>query len=171
VLSSEVEGANGKTRVLPYALNDVVVHKTGVARMIRLEVAVDGEPVGPYSADGIIIASPTGSTAYSLSAGGPIVVPDVHAIVITPICAHTLAVRPLVIRSTSTITIRPVPGWEHDLLVSIDGQAVERLQLEEQLVISRAEQQVLLVHLPGTSYFQRIRRTLRWGDLSERDSE
>ena len=171
VLSSEVEGANGKTRVLPYALNDVVVHKTGVARMIRLEVTVDGEPVGPYSADGIIIASPTGSTAYSLSAGGPIVVPDVHAIVITPICAHTLAVRPLVIRSTSTITIRPVPGWEHDLLVSIDGQAVERLQLEEQLVISRAEQQVLLVHLPGTSYFQRIRRTLRWGDLSERDSE
>ena len=158
-----VEGASGKSRVLPYALNDVVVHKTGVARMIRLEVAVDGEPVGPYSADGIIIASPTGSTAYSLSAGGPIVVPDVHAIVITPICAHTLAVRPLVIRSTSTITIRPVPGWEHDLLVSIDGQAVETLQLEEQLVISRAEEQVLLVQLPGSSYFQRIRHTLHWG--------
>jgi NAD+ kinase len=171
VLRSVVEGPDGVSRELPYALNDVVVHKTGVARMIRLEVAVDGEPVGPYSADGIIIATPTGSTAYSLSAGGPIVAPDVHAIVITPICAHTLAVRPLVIRSNSTITIRPVPRWEHDLLVSIDGQAVEKLQPEAQLSISRADEQVLLVQLPGGSYFQRIRHTLHWGDLSERESD
>ena len=171
VLSSVVEGPDGATRELPYALNDVVVHKTGVARMIRLDVAVDGEQVGPYSADGIIVATPTGSTAYSLSAGGPIVAPGVHAIAITPICAHTLAVRPLVIRSTSTITIRPVPRWEHDLLVSIDGQAVEKLQPEAQLIISRAEERVLLVELPGGSYFQRIRHTLHWGDLSERESD
>ena len=119
-----------------------MVHKTGVARMIRLEVAVDGEPVGPYSADGIIVASPTGSTAYSLSAGGPIVAPGVQAIAITPICAHTLAVRPLVIQATSIITIRPVPGWEHDLLISVDGQAVETMQLEDQVLVRRAEEQV-----------------------------
>jgi NAD+ kinase len=169
-LASAIESSDGSTRALPNALNDVVVHKTGVARMIRLEVSVDGEPVGPYSADGIIVASPTGTTAYSLSAGGPIVSPGVEAIAITPICAHTLAVRPLVIQATSTITIRPVPGWEHDLLISIDGQAVETMQLEDQLLVSRAEEQVHIVQLPGSSYFQRIRHTLRWGDLSERES-
>lgn len=171
VLASAIEAPDGSTRPMPHALNDVVVHKTGVARMIRLEVAVDGESVGPYSADGIIVASPTGSTAYSLSAGGPIVVPGVEALAITPICAHTLAVRPLVIRATSTITIRPVPGWAHDLLVSVDGQAGESLQPDHQLLVRCADEQVHLVHLPGTSYFQRIRHTLHWGDLSEREGE
>jgi NAD+ kinase len=170
-LASVIGAPDGGTRPMPHALNDVVVHKTGVARMIRLEVAVDGEPVGPYSADGIIVASPTGSTAYSLSAGGPIVAPGVQAIAITPICAHTLAVRPLVIQATSVITIRPVPGWSHDLLVSVDGQAVETLQPEDQLHVRRAEETVNLVQLPGTSYFQRIRHTLHWGDLSEREDE
>jgi NAD+ kinase len=170
-LASVIEGPDGSTRPLPHALNDVVVHKTGVARMIRLEVAVDGEPVGPDSADGIIVASPTGSTAYSLSAGGPIVSPGVEAIAITPICAHTLAVRPLVIPATRVITIRPVPGWEHDLLVSADGQAVETLTPEDQVQISRAAEGVHLVQLPGTTYIQRIRHTLHWGDLSEREEE
>ena len=99
-----------------------MVHKGGVARVIRLNVAVDGEKVGPYSADGIIVATPTGSTAYSLSAGGPIVVPGVEAMVVTPICAHTLAVRPLVVPATSRIAIEPIAGWADDLLVSFDGQ-------------------------------------------------
>lgn len=171
VLASVIEAPTGRTRALPYALNDLVIHKTGVARMIRLDVAVDGEQVGPYSADGIIIASPTGSTAYSLSAGGPIIAPGVPAIAITPICAHTLAVRPLVIQASSLITIRPVPGWEHDLLISVDGQAVETLRPEDRVHVRRADQTVNLVQLPGTSYFQRIRHTLHWGDLSEREGD
>jgi len=170
-LASAIERSDGSIRAMPNALNDVVVHKTGVARMIRLEVSVDGEPVGPYSADGIIVASPTGSTAYSLSAGGPIVSPGVEAIAITPICAHTLAVRPLVIPATRVITIRPVPGWEHDLLVSVDGQAVETLTPEDQVLVRRAAEGVHLVQLPGTTYIQRIRHTLHWGDLSEREDE
>lgn len=170
-LSSCVQSAGGETRVLPLALNDVVIHKAGVARMIRLRLSVDGEPVGPYSADGIIVATPTGSTAYSLSAGGPIIQPGVEALSITPICAHTLAVRPLVIRASSVISLVPIPGWSHDLLVSVDGQQVAPLGPSETIEIRRAPERVQLVQLPGSTYFQRIRRTLHWGDLSEREGE
>ena len=171
VLASEIVSADGTVSPLPHALNDLVIHKTGVARMIRLDVLVDNEPVGPYSADGIIFATPTGSTAYSLSAGGPIIQPGVEALAITPICAHTLAVRPLVIKTTSVITIRPMPGWEHDLLISVDGQAVHTLQLHDVVRVRRAEERVHLVQLPGTTYFQRIRHTLHWGDLSHREEQ
>lgn len=171
VLASEIVGADGTVSPLPHALNDLVIHKTGVARMIRLDVSVDNEPVGPYSADGIIVATPTGSTAYSLSAGGPIIQPGVEAIAITPICAHTLAVRPLVIKTTSIITIRPMHGWEHDLLISVDGQAVHTLQAHDVVRVRRAEERVHLVQLPGTTYFQRIRHTLHWGDLSHREEQ
>lgn len=171
VLASEIVGADGGVSPLPHALNDLVIHKTGVARMIRLDVSVDNEPVGPYSADGIIVATPTGSTAYSLSAGGPIIQPGVEAIAITPICAHTLAVRPLVIKTTSVITIRPMHGWEHDLLISVDGQAVHTLQAHDVVRVRRAEERVHLVQLPGTTYFQRIRHTLHWGDLSHREEQ
>jgi NAD+ kinase len=95
----------------------------------------------------------------------------VKAIVINPICAHTLAVRPLVIETSSTLTIRPMPGWEHDLLISVDGQAVQTLQPHEVVRVRRAEERVHLVQLPGTSYFQRIRHTLHWGDLSHREEQ
>jgi NAD+ kinase len=139
--------------------------------MVRLDVAVDGEPVGPYSADGLILATPTGSTAYSLSAGGPIIAPNVEVLVITPICAHTLAVRPLVISSRSLITIAPVAGWAHDLLISVDGQQLTRLSAGERVEVRRADEPVLLVQQRGTSYFQRVRQTLHWGDLSEREGE
>ncbi|MBS1240803.1 MAG: ppnK [Gemmatimonadetes bacterium] len=171
VLGSAVIGADGQVRPLPLAMNDVVIHKAGVARMIRLEVSVDGESVGPYSADGIIIATPTGSTAYSLSAGGPIIQPGVEALSITPICAHTLAVRPLVIRATSVISVMPIAGWSHDLLISVDGQQVAPLSPNEGVEIRRALGRVHLVQLPGSTYFERIRRTLHWGDLSERGAE
>lgn len=169
VLESSIISDRAVPRVLPLALNDVVIHKSGVARMIRLDVTVDGESVGPYSADGIIIATPTGSTAYSLSAGGPIVAPNLEGVVITAIAAHTLAVRPLVIRADAVIGVRPVPDWDHDLLVSIDGQQVSTFEADETLVIRRSAERVHLVQLEGFSYFQRIRTTLRWGDLSERE--
>ncbi len=171
ILASTIEGPGGVLRPIPLALNDVVVHKTGVARIIRLEVNVDGEPVGPYSADGLIVATPTGSTAYSLSAGGPIIAPGVQALSVTPICAHTLAVRPLVIPAAATITIRAVRGWERDVLVSVDGQEVETLRAGEEVRIQRADTRVRLVQMPQTSYFKRIRHTLHWGDLSEREEE
>ncbi len=153
------------------ALNDVTIHKGGVARLIRLDVQVDGQNAGPYSADGLIIATPTGSTAYSLSAGGPIIVPGVEALVITPICAHTLAVRPLVLPSGSKIAVAPVRGWSEDLLVSVDGQQAMTLGPDDRLELRKGRHKVLLVRLEAKSYFARIRESLRWGDLSERERE
>ena len=121
-LRAAIRDAEGETRSTQMAVNDVAVHKGGVARVIRVNVFIQGDNVGPYSADGIIVATPTGSTAYSLSAGGPIVVPGVEAIIVTPIAAHTLAVRPLVVPATYRIVIEPMAGWSDDLLVSFDGQ-------------------------------------------------
>ena len=155
------------------AVNDVVVHKGGIARVIRLAVSVDGQPVGPYSADGIIVATPTGSTAYSMSAGGPIVVPGVAALVLTAICPHTLAVRPLVVPAGARITIcplDPVPGPDSDLLVSIDGQVAAHIVPGQELHVACAPQPVLLARLGEESFFGRLSRKLQWGDLSDRNS-
>jgi NAD+ kinase len=152
------------------AVNDVVIHKGGVARVIRLAVTVDGEAVGTFSADGIIVATPTGSTAYSMSAGGPIVVPTVDAFVITPISPHTLAVRPLVVPATAAVAIRvldPVPAPE-ELLVSLDGQGTAHLAPRQDVTVVRAARPVLLAHLSDESFFSRLRRKLAWGDLSDR---
>ena len=152
------------------AVNDVVIHKGGVARVIRIALAVDGEQVGTYSADGIIIATPTGSTAYSLSAGGPIVVPSVDCMIVTAISPHTMAVRPLVVPSSATVAIRvldPVPDPD-ELLVSIDGQATAHLRARQDVTIVRAHEPVLLAQISDESFFGRLSRKLAWGDLGGR---
>ena len=159
----------GRGRTEPLVLNDVVVHKGGVARVLRLRVAVDGDDVGQYSADGIIVSTPTGSTAYSLSAGGPIVVPGVDAIVLTAICPHTLAVRPLVLPSSVTVSIEPIPPWTDDVLLSFDGQVGTTIQPGERLLVRRAERAVLLIRLGPEGFFARMRKKLQWGDLSDRE--
>ncbi|MEO8450753.1 MAG: NAD(+)/NADH kinase [Gemmatimonadota bacterium] len=169
-LQAALIGRDGIAFNLPAALNDVTVHKGGVARLIRLDVSVDGNEIGPYSADGLIVATPTGSTAYSLSAGGPIIAPTVEALVITPIAAHTLAVRPLVIPSTSRIMIRPISGWADDLLVSVDGQHALTLGPDDQVELRRGAAMVHLVRFEEGGYFGRMRSLLRWGDLIERES-
>lgn len=156
-------------QVLPPALNDLVVHKSGVARLIRLSVEIDGDPMATYSADGLIVATPTGSTAYSLSAGGPIIVPGVQALVVTPVCAHTLAVRPVVIASGATVTIRPIGEAAVNVLISIDGQKATGLLPGQRLEIKSGERPVLLARLTRGDYFQRMRATLHWGDLSDRE--
>lgn len=158
-------------RQMPRALNDVVIHKSGVARLIRLDIKVNGESIGPYSADGVIVATATGSTAYSLSAGGPIVAPGVEALVLTPICAHTLAVRPFVIPASAEVVITAAGELAHELLVSVDGQQVTELTNNDEVVLRRSPTYVPLVRLPGGSYFRRVRETLRWGDLAEREPD
>lgn len=168
-LDTAIIGASGESQVLPVALNDVVIHKEGVARLVRLRVSLGGQEVGVYSADGLILTTPTGSTAYSLSAGGPIVVPGVDAFVITPVCAHTLGVRPLVIASADEILIEPLaPGAEH-LMVSVDGQRSMPLQAAERAVARRGRYDIPLAFLSGARYFRRMRETLGWGDLGERE--
>ncbi len=168
-LAPFIEDKQGRSRAEPMVLNDAVVHKGGVARVIRLRVSVDGDEVGQYSADGIVVATPTGSTAYALSAGGPIVVPSVDAIVVAAICPHTLAVRPLVVPSTAAITVEPIPPWTEDVLVSFDGQVGTTMGTGERLVVKRAAHPVLLVRLGPEGFFARMRKKLQWGDLSDRE--
>ncbi|MEO8635010.1 MAG: NAD(+)/NADH kinase [Gemmatimonadales bacterium] len=159
----------GGIRSEQQALNDVVIHKSGVARMVRIRVTVDGEDLGPYSADGVVVASPTGSTAYSLSAGGPIVAPGVEAMILTPICAHTLAVRPVVIPADATVCIEPVSPGADDLLVSYDGQVGMMLALGDRVYVRRDPNVVTLIRLGEAGYFTRMRQKLNWGDLSDRE--
>jgi NAD+ kinase len=170
-LTAIVEDRDGGRRQQPLALNDVVVHKGGVARVLRFRLLVDGETVGTYSADGIIVATPTGSTAYSLSAGGPIVLPGVDAILVTAICPHTLAVRPLVLPSRAAVTIEPLPPWSdtEEIVLSLDGQISQTLQPGERLLVGRAERPVLLGRLGPEGYIARMRRKLNWGDLTDRE--
>ncbi len=165
VLDGQHPGEEDETLI---ALNDVVLHKGGVARVVRFQVLIDGEPMGPISADGVVVASATGSTAYSLSAGGPIVVPTLNAIVVTPICAHSMGVRPIVVAGNATIEIIPLDG-ERDILVSLDGQETASIGPEQVLEVRAAPWQVSLVRIGQPGFFRRLREKLRWGDLEERD--
>lgn len=161
-----VEGKGGESGF--YALNDAVVHKSGFARLITLRVWVDGEEVGQYSADGIVIATATGSTAYSLSAGGPVLVPDLDALVATPISPHTLAVRPLVVPADALIEVEVRPRRE-ETIVTVDGQAGLNLEPGDRVRIGRSPHPVRLIQLPGQTFFSILRRKLGWGDVRPRE--
>jgi NAD+ kinase len=148
-----------------YALNDVVVHTSGAARVTPLTLSVgdpgDMEEVGSFAADGVIVSTPTGSTAYSMSAGGPIIAPNVEALVVTPICPHSLAVRPLVLPAEETIRVGSLdPDSDHQL--TIDGQVVRHLAPEESVFVAREERPLALVRLPGQTFFKTMRRKLNW---------
>jgi NAD+ kinase len=145
------------------ALNDAVVNQAALARLMDFDVHVDGSHVGRYRADGIIVATPTGSTAYSLAAGGPIVFPDIHAFVITPICPHMLTNRPLVIPDSSRIEIAPEQRGE-PVHLTLDGQVGFQLQPGDRVVIQRAKARVQLVRAAGRSYFEVLRNKLGWGE-------
>jgi NAD+ kinase len=167
VLQARAEAADGTHHGSYLAFNDVVLHRGGVARMIRMVVHAHEEEVGTYSADGIILATPTGSTAYSLSAGGPIVAPSLDCIVATPISPHTLAVRPLILPAAETVTVEVLSPSE-ELILTIDGQQGAALSPGDRLVVSRAPTPLRLVRFPGQTFFSTLRRKLRWGDLEER---
>jgi len=155
------EGSAGPSHV---CLNDAVLHKGGSARSIRLTVRVDAEdePVATYGADGIILSTPTGSTAYSLSAGAAIVVPTVDCILATPICPHTLAVRPLVVPASTVVSVEVVSPSE-ELVLTVDGENGGSLHPGDRLLVRRGEATVPLVRFPGQSFFSTLRRKLHWG--------
>jgi len=170
VLAADIVDASGASCRQAVAVNDIVVHKAGVARVVRLRMLVDEEEIGTFASDGLIVATPTGSTAYSLSAGGPVVVPDVAAFVITPICPHTLAVRPIVVPDSSRITIEVVaPIGEDQVIVSYDGQVGETLAAGTRVVVRRSPWDAQLVRLGIEGFFSRMRRKLQWGDLTDRE--
>jgi NAD+ kinase len=146
-------------------LNDVVITRGALSRMTDLSVSVNDQFVARFKADGLIVATPTGSTAYNLSAGGPIVHPGVDALVLTPIAPHTLTNRPVVIPVSSTVVIHPLQNSDHqDVFVTFDGQVGHPLPPDHQVRITRATQSLRLVRPTTRSYYEVLREKLKWAE-------
>ncbi|MEP6919061.1 MAG: NAD(+)/NADH kinase [Acidobacteriota bacterium] len=147
------------------ALNDVVITKGALSRIIDLAVSIGDRPAMRVRADGLIIASPTGSTAYNLAAGGPILHPEVDALLLTPIAPHMLTNRPIVIPASSEITVRPVmDGSNEEVFVTLDGQSGHPLQTGDVISICRADRPLRLVRASTRTYFDILRQKLKWSE-------
>ncbi len=145
------------------ALNDVVLTKASIARMIDLDVHVDAQLVCAYKADGLIVSTPTGSTAYSLSAGGPIIFPQVEALCLTPISPHTLTNRPVIVPDTSVIKIIN-HAEDGESYLTLDGQVGEPLRRDDQVICRRSPHVLQLVRPPRSMFFDVLRQKLKWGE-------
>jgi NAD+ kinase len=145
------------------ALNDAVVGKGAIARTADFDVYLDKIFIANYKADGIIVATPTGSTAYSLAAGGPIVVPDVGALLITPVSPHALTNRPLVVRDTAEIELTAKHGHD-ELILTIDGQIMVPLKPEDRIVCRKSKQMVQLLRTRHRNFFEVLRTKLKWAE-------
>ena len=148
-------------------LNDVVVTKAVVSRIIELEVTVDGVFVSAFRADGLIVSSPTGSTAYNLAAGGPILHPSLPAVVLTPICPHMLTNRPVVVRDEGVIEVR-LHGEDVDVHITLDGQRGFPMTSADSLTVTRSPRTLRLVKAAGRDYYEVLRTKLKWGEASRR---
>ena len=151
---------SGKERRSFYAFNDVVITRSTISKMAKIDASIDGEWFNTYSGDGLIISTPTGSTAYSMAAGGPIIYPLTKAFIMTPICAHSLTQRPLVVPADFTIELRSPDAM---VVVMIDGQDDYELQIGDQLVIEGAKTGAKLLHRSERNYFSVLREKLSWG--------
>jgi NAD+ kinase len=145
-------------------LNDVVITKAALSRIIELSVSIGPDRVMQVRADGLIVATPTGSTAYNLAAGGPIVQPVVDALLLTPIAPHMLTNRPLVVTGTSTISVEPDMNANDEVFVTFDGQSGHALQAEDVVTIERANRPLCLVRSAHRSYFDVLKQKLKWGE-------
>jgi NAD+ kinase len=144
------------------ALNDVVINKGTLSRMIEVEARVDGQYVSRFRADGLIVSTPTGSTAYNLSAGGPIIFPTMSAMVVTPICSHTLTNRPIVLPESVTIDIL-LRSAQDDVYITVDGQVGLKLEMDDQLTVQKSDVALQLVAPEDKNYFDVLRGKLKWG--------
>jgi len=144
------------------ALNEAVVASGSAARMVMIELEVDGEYLSSFHGDGVIIATPVGSTAHSLSAGGPIVEPKLRAFIITPVCSHTLTIRPLVVSSGRKLRLRPRES-RNSLFLAVDGKRVHKLEREEDVRVEEAPVSLKLIRIQGRSFFETLRNKFHWG--------
>jgi NAD+ kinase len=144
-------------------LNDAVISKGAIARMVSLEVSVGDDYLTSIRADGLILATPTGSTAYSLSAGGPIIHPALQCFVVTPICPHTLSNRPIAIPDSSIVRVKLVSRSE-GVSLSLDGQVVSPLRLNDIVEVKKAKSRVRLIKHPSKNYYEILRTKLKWGN-------
>jgi NAD+ kinase len=162
------EGASGGGRVFT-ALNDAVIHGVGVSRVIHLETTIDGAVLGEYLADGVIVSTPTGSTAYSLAAGGPIINPtSVEAFIVTPLCPHSLSVRPIVMSARERFSIAVLEEGPETLL-TIDGQQSCSIDAGDRVAFRRSPKGTKLIVTEGYSFYDLVRRKLRWGGMLRQD--
>ena len=145
------------------ALNDVVIHKREVARMIEVDTFLDGRFLNAYRADGLIISTPTGSTAYALAGGGPIIHPGLEAVVLVPICPHTLTHRPIVVKADSVIEVVLNAANTTQTQITCDGQVSLAIEPGDRIVIRKKDRKVRLIHPISHDYFELLRAKLRWG--------
>ena len=162
LLTARLQHADGTSREA-LALNDVVLQKLATGRMLDFETRVTGRYVNTHAGDGIVVASATGSTAYALSCGGPIIEPQLDIVVLAPICPHTLSDRPIVVSGRSVIEIRMLERPDTRAQVTCDGSILGTLVPGERLEIRRAAERVTLLHPPGHDYFRLLRSKLHWG--------
>ena len=162
MMRAELICSSGRKRTFD-ALNDVVVAKGTIARMADYEVSIDGQPVASFRADGVILSTPTGSTAYNLAAGGPIVMPTVNAMLVTPICPHLLTIRPIVVPGESSISVK-VMGVPNETYLTVDGQEAVPMRIGDQVNCRRSEFNVKLLRLKPNGLFNVLRSKLSWGE-------
>ena len=161
-LDTKITSPDGTERSA-VALNDVVLQRRETGRMVDFETRIAGRFVNTHSGDGLIVATPTGSTAYALSCGGPIIEPLLDAVVVVPICPHTLSDRPIVIPSDLDISIRLLRRDDTKAEVSVDGHSLGELNPDDSLLISESEYRITLIHPPGYDYYGILRSKLHWG--------
>ena len=154
----------GRPDVTADVLNDVVITKAGPSRIIEVDVTVDGSFVSSFRADGIIVSSPTGSTAYNLAAGGPILHPTLPAVVITPICPHMLTNRPLVVSDEARVEVRLRAGRDVEVYAALDGQETFAFSDGDHVAVTGSPRRLKLVKAPGRDYYTVLRTKLKWGD-------
>lgn len=170
LLEIELQRPSGESQCYRI-LNDAVIHKSALSRIIELTLRINGHVVSHFRADGLILSTPTGSTAYNLSAGGPIIDPTLPVVVATPICPHTLSLRPLVVPDSGALEVQ-LETRQEEVFLTLDGQEGASLSYRDVIRVYRSAQRVRLVKVGGRTFYDNLREKLRWGGLSggERDS-
>jgi NAD+ kinase len=161
-LDARITAADGAEK-RAVALNDIVVQRKETGRMLDVETRIADRYVNTHAGDGLIVATPTGSTAYALSCGGPILEPLLEAVVVVPICPHTLSDRPIVVPSNHDIAVKLLRRHDTKAEVSVDGHSLGELDPEDRLLISESESRITLIHPPGYDYYGILRSKLHWG--------